>query len=224
MNGGQDLGGMQGFGPVRPEADEPWFHDDWERRVFGLTLAMGATGAWNLDQSRHARESLPPQRYLSSTYYEIWFEGVLRLLKDRGLVTEAELADGRVRAAGAPLPRRLAAQAVPAALAAGSPTSRPAAAPARFAPGDAVRARMLNPTGHTRLPRYVRGRVGTVVSVHGAHVYPDTHARDGDPCPQWLYTVRFDARELWGADTTASCVHVDAWEPYLDAARARGVA
>jgi nitrile hydratase beta subunit len=216
MNGAQDLGGMQGFGPVRPEADEPWFHDAWERRVFGLTLAMGASGAWNLDQSRHARESLPPATYLSSTYYQVWFEGVLRLLKDRGLVTDAELADGRAREPGAPLPRRLEAAAVAAALAAGSPTQRASPAPARFAPGDLVRARTINPSGHTRLPRYVRGRAGTVVSVHGAHVYPDTHARDGDPCPQWLYTVRFDGAELWGPDTTASCVHVDAWEPYLD--------
>jgi nitrile hydratase beta subunit len=216
MNGAQDMGGMQGFGPVRPEADEPWFHDAWERRVFALTLAMGASGAWNLDQSRHARESMPPGAYLSSTYYQVWFEGVVRLLKDRGLVTDEELADGRARGPGAPLPRRLEVAAVAPALAAGTPTERAAPAPARFAPGDVVRARTMNPSGHTRLPRYVRGRTGTVVSVHGAHVYPDTHARDGDPCPQWLYTVRFEAAELWGADTTASCVHVDAWEPYLE--------
>lgn len=216
MNGAQDMGGMQGFGPVRPEAQEPWFHDAWERRVFALTLAMGASGAWNLDQSRHARESLPPATYLSSTYYQVWFEGVLRLLKDRGLVTDEELADGRARDPGAPLPRRLEAAGVAAALAAGSPTQRAAPAPARFAPGDLVRARTINPVGHTRLPRYVRGRTGTVVSVHGAHVYPDTHARDGDPRPQWLYTVRFDGTELWGPDTSASCVHVDAWEPYLE--------
>jgi nitrile hydratase beta subunit len=220
MNGAQDLGGMQGFGPVRPEADEPWFHDAWERRVFALTLAMGASGAWNLDRSRHARESLPPATYLSSSYYQVWFEGVLRLLKDRGLVTDEELADGRARGPGATLPRRLEAAAVAAALAAGSPTERAASAAARFAPGDVVRARTMNPPGHTRLPRYVRGRTGMVVSVHGAHVYPDTHARDGDPCPQWLYTVRFDAAELWGPDTTASCVHVDAWEPYLEAVAA----
>ena len=207
---------MQGFGPVRPEAGEPWFHDEWERRAFALTLAMGATGAWNLDQSRHARESMPPARYLSSSYYEIWLEGLVRLLHERGLVTDAELVDGRLRVPGTPLPRRLAADAVPAALAAGSPTGRPAPGPARFAPGDAVRARTIHPEGHTRLPRYVRGRPGTVVAVHGAHVFPDTHARSGDPDPKWLYTVRFEARALWGADTTAGEVHVDCWEPYLE--------
>ncbi len=215
MNGAQDLGGMHGFGPVRPEPDEPWFHDAWERRVLALTLAMGATGAWNIDQSRHARESMPPADYLASSYYRIWFEGLTRLLRERGLVSEAELADGVARTPGAPLPRRLVAGQVAATLAAGSPTARTATGPARFAPGDAVRTIVLNPTAHTRLPRYVRGRAGTIVSVHGAHVYPDTHARSADPCPQWLYTVRFDARELWGPDTTASAVHVDAWEPYL---------
>jgi nitrile hydratase len=222
MNGAQDLGGMQGFGPVRPEADEPWFHDEWERRAFALTIAMGASGAWNLDQSRHARESLPPATYLSSTYYQVWFEGVCRLLRERGLVSDEELADGRVRVPVAPPPRRLDAAAVPAALAKGSPTERTAPGPARFAPGDRVRARVMNPAGHTRLPRYVRGRVGTVVSLHGAHVYPDTHASSGDPCPQWLYTVRFDARELWGEDTTAASVHADCWEPYLEPAGAAG--
>ena len=216
MNGAQDLGGMQGFGPVEPERDEPPFHDAWERRAFALTLAMGASGTWNLDQTRHARESLPPARYLASSYYRIWLDGLERLLLERGLVTADELADGRWRAPGAPLARRLDAAAVASVLATGSPTERAARGPARFAPGDAVRARTMNPVSHTRLPRYVRGRVGHVVSVHGAHVFPDTHAARGDADPQWLYTVRFDARELWGGDTTAASVHVDCWEPYLE--------
>lgn len=215
MNGPQDLGGQHGFGPVMPEQDEPWFHDEWERRAFALTIALGATGAWNLDASRHARESMPPAEYLSSGYYRIWFEGIVRLMRERGMVDDAELADGRMRVPPVALPRRLEAAAVPAVLAKGAGTERPAAAPARFAPGDAVRTIVMNPVAHTRLPRYARGRVGTVVSVHGAHVYPDTHARGEGEQPQWLYTVRFDARELWGADTTASAVCVDCWEPYL---------
>ncbi|RPH42686.1 MAG: nitrile hydratase subunit beta [Burkholderiales bacterium] len=217
MNGGQDLGGMQGFGPIRPDPQEPLWHDDWEPRVLALTLAMGATGAWNIDQSRHARESLPPGQYLTSTYYRIWLEGMERLLLERGLVTREELADGVVRAPALPLPRRLTAEAVPRVVAAGTPADRPEPGPARFAPGDRVRAKTMHPSGHTRLPRYVRGRFGTVVAVHGAHVYPETHAtRSGDPSPRWLYTVRFEARELWGEDTTAAVVHVDAWEPYLE--------
>jgi nitrile hydratase len=215
MNGPQDLGGQHGFGPVRPEQDEPWFHDDWERRAFALTIAMGATGAWNLDASRHARESMPPADYLSSGYYRIWFEGIVRLMSERGMVDDAELADGRMRVPPVALPRRLEAAAVPTVLAKGAGTERPAAAAARFAVGDAVRTIVMNPVAHTRLPRYARGRAGTVVSVHGAHVYPDTHARGEGEQPQWLYTVRFDARELWGADTTASSVCVDCWEPYL---------
>ncbi|MEI7447845.1 MAG: nitrile hydratase subunit beta, partial [Burkholderiales bacterium] len=124
MNGAQDLGGTQGFGPVVPEADEPWFHDTWERRAFALTIAMGASGAWNLDQSRHARETLPPAQYLSFTYYRIWLEALVKLLRERGMVTDDELADGVARVPAVPPPRVLQAAAVPAALAAGSPTGR----------------------------------------------------------------------------------------------------
>jgi nitrile hydratase beta subunit len=218
MNGAQDLGGQHGFGPVRPEADEPVFHDAWERRAFALTLAMGASGAWNLDQARHARESLPPVQYLSSGYYRIWHDALVRLMRERGLVTEAELADGRLREPPGALARTLALEAVAATLARGSPTDRPASAPARFAVGDAVRTVRMNPAAHTRLPRYARGCIGTIESLHGAHVYPDTHARGEGERPQWLYTVRFDARELWGRDTTASSVCVDCWEPYLEPA------
>ncbi|HET9471681.1 MAG TPA: nitrile hydratase subunit beta, partial [Usitatibacter sp.] len=135
MNGVHDMGGGQGFGPVCPEIDEPAFHAAWERRVFALTLAMGASGAWNLDQSRSARESLPPARYLASSYYEIWLEGLCALMRARGLVTAEELADGRLRTWPHALPRLLRAANVPAALAAGSPTARPRADAPRFAVG-----------------------------------------------------------------------------------------
>jgi nitrile hydratase beta subunit len=218
VNGPQDLGGQHGFGPVRPEPDEPPFHEPWERRALALTLAMGATGAWNIDASRAARESMPPADYLSSGYYRIWIEGMTRLIRERGLASDAELADGRMREPPRPLPRRLDAAAVPAALAAGSPTQRPALTAARFALGDAVRSRRMNPESHTRLPRYVRGCAGTVVALHGAHVFPDSHARGDGERPCWLYTVRFDAHALWGPDTTASSVCVDCWEPYLEPA------
>lgn len=218
MNGAQDLGGMQGFGPVVPDADEAHFHEAWEPRAFALTLAMGATGSWNLDQGRFARESLPPAQYLASSYYSIWFEALVKLMLERAQVTESELVDGCLREAPRPLTRVLHADAVAGALAKGSPTERAAPAPARFAAGDAVMARTMHPRTHTRLPRYVRGRRGTVVSLHGAHVFPDTHARGEGEAPCWLYTVRFEARELWGDDTTASAVYVDCWEPYLEPA------
>jgi nitrile hydratase subunit beta len=219
MNGAQDLGGMMGFGPVEPEEDEPVFHAEWERLVFALTLAMGATGAWNLDASRHARESLDPARYLSSTYYQIWLEGLARLLREAKLATPEELATGRMAAPPAPLKRVLAAADVDRALAAGASTDREPPAPARFRAGDRVRARNMHPFGHTRLPRYVRGRTGEIVQVNGAHVFPDSHAHGLGEDPQWLYTVRFTARELWGEDRNGGdAVHADLWEPYLDPA------
>ena len=217
MNGAQDLGGMMGFGEVRPEPDEPVFHEQWERRAFALTLAMGFTGQWNIDMARAARESLPPAQYLSSSYYEIWFEGLLRLMLERRLVDSREIDEGRALDEANPAVRALPASEVAAALARGGPSSRVAAGRARFAPGDAVRTLVINPRHHTRLPRYARGRRGTVVALHGAHVFPDASARGLGEQPRWLYTVRFDAAELWGPDTSASSVCVDCWEPYLEA-------
>jgi nitrile hydratase len=219
MNGGQDLGGMMGFGPVRPEADEPPFHAPWERRAFGLTLAMGATGAWNLDTSRHARESLPPGEYLTSSYYEIWTKGVERLVVQAGLVSPEELRAGAALTPPAPVKRVLGAADVPAVLARGGPTDREPSAPARFSVGDAVRTVNINPGGHTRLPRYARAKSGTVERVHGVFVFPDTNAHGSGEAPQWLYTVRFAGREVWGEAVDASLVvSVDAWESYLEPA------
>jgi nitrile hydratase beta subunit len=217
VNGAHDMGGQHGFGRVEPEPGEPVFHAEWERRAFALTLAMGATGQWNLDASRYARESLPPREYLSKTYYEIWLAGLERLAAERGLVSEEELAAGRPLVPPRPIERTLAADAVEAALRRGGPTEREPAGPARFAVGDRVRARNMHPASHTRLPRYVRGRTGTVEAVHGAHVFPDAHAHGGGEDPQWLYTVRFDARELWGEGAEPNvAVSVDAFEPYLE--------
>ena len=216
MNGAQDLGGMQAIGPIEPEADVASFHADWERRVLAITLAMGATGKWNIDTSRAARESLPPAQYLASSYYEIWFEGLKKLLLNTGLATAEEIATGESKVAAAPVPRVLMADQVAATLLRGSPVARPASAKARFKVGDIVRTLQMHPRTHTRLPRYCRGKRGQIILVHGAHVFPDTNAIGLGEQPQWLYTVRFDASELWGKDTTAASVSVDCWEPYLD--------
>jgi nitrile hydratase len=216
MNGAQDLGGMQAFGPINPHADESSFHADWERRVLAITLAMGATGKWNIDMSRAARESLPPAQYLASSYYEIWFEGLQKLLLNAGLATPDEIGTGASTAPPAPVPRVLKADQVAATLLRGSPVERPAKADARFRIGDIVQTRQMNPATHTRLPRYCRGKRGQIVLVHGVHVFPDTNAVGLGEQPQWLYTVRFDASDLWGADTTAASVCVDCWESYLD--------
>jgi len=219
VNGAQDLGGQHGFGPVRPETGDVMFHADWERRVLALTVAMGGTGAWNLDMSRHARERMVPADYLASTYYEIWFSGLRTLLIETGLATEDEIAGGRSTAPAKTLPHVPTAETMPAALASGSPVDRQVDRPARFTAGDRVRARVMNPKTHTRLPRYARGRTGMVVRVHGAHILPDAHAHGRGEDPQWLYSVSFAATELWGADGKAGDeVLIDLWEPYLEPA------
>lgn len=219
MNGGQDLGGMMGFGRIAPEPDEPHFHAEWERRAFGLTLAMGATGAWNLDMSRHARESLHPADYLSSSYFEIWTKGLEKLVIEQGLAFDEELRRGQALTEPAPVRRVLKGDEVPAVLARGGPTDRPAEAPARFAAGDEVRTRLMHPAGHTRLPRYARGKRGFVERLHGTFVFPDSNAHQEGENPQWLYTVRFSGPELWGEEADPTLVvSIDAWESYLEPA------
>lgn len=214
MNGAQDLGGQHGFGPVQTETDEPVFHAPWEARVLAITLAMGATGQWNIDSSRHARESMAPAKYLASSYYQIWLAGLQKLMLDTGLVTVQELQTGESSGLKLDVPC-LQPEDVAAVLSRGGPVDRAPTRPAAYAVGDTVRTVVINPKTHTRLPRYVRGRTGTVAAVHGCHVYPDSHAMTGDEDPRWLYSVHFDAHELWGADTTADAVFVDCWEPYL---------
>jgi nitrile hydratase len=217
VNGAHDMGGADGFGPVVPEPDEPVFHAEWEARVLALTLAMGLTGEWSTDASRFARENRPPAEYLAKTYYELWLSGLERLLTERGLVGEDELAAGRSLRAPKPIGRILAAADVESLLTRPGSVMRPSERQARFAVGDRVRAVSMHPAGHTRLPRYVRGHVGTVIAVHGAHVFPDSNARAGGERPQWLYTVAFDGAELWGVDGDPHCtVSVDAFEPYLE--------
>ncbi len=217
MNGPHDMGGQQNFGPV-DATEKPLFSDDWERRVLSLSLAMGATKAWNIDSSRFARESLPPAQYLASSYYEIWYAGVCKLMLERGLVTEAELASGDVLTPPLDVPGPLEASDVAAVLNRGGPVDRPALQPAGFAVGDRVRTRNQHPRNHTRLPGYARGRVGVIERIHGCHVFPDSNALGEGECQTWLYCVRFDGEELWGADGTAHAVNVDCWEPYLDPA------
>ncbi len=220
MNGAQDLGGMMGFGPTLAEPDEPVFHARWEKRALALTLAVGALGEWN-DVSRHARESLHPVDYLSSSYYEVWLKGLEKLLVARGLATPRELAEGRALGPSKPTKPPLAAGAVATALAEGTPYDRPQTSSARFSVGDDVRALNVHPKGHTRLPRYVRGRRGRVEKIHGVFVFPDANAHDLGECPQWLYSVRFSSQELWGGDGDRNLdVSVDAWESYLEEAKA----
>lgn len=219
MNGVHDMGGLQNFGPVEPEADEPVFHAAWERRAFALTLAMAAPGGWTLDTTRYVRESLPPAQYLASSYYQIWLAALERLIVERDLAAADEVASGRSRRPAKAVKRILKADEVAVTLGRGGPVVREPTAPARFAEGQAVRARNLNPLGHTRLPRYARGRAGTIARVHGCHVFPDTNAHGLGEQPHWLYGVEFTARELWGPQARdGDLIHVDLWEPYLEPA------
>jgi nitrile hydratase len=222
MNGAHDLGGMHGFGPINaePEAEEPVFHADWEKRVFGLVRAVGALGKWNSDRSRDARERQHPLDYLRHSYYENWLAGLEKLLVETGLTTAEELATGKAsqRADEDLRKRRLRAEEVAAIVTRGSPATMPAAAPPRFRPGDQVRARNWHPAGHTREPRYLRGRVGVIHDHHGAHILPDLSA-EGVRVGRHLYSVRFEASELWGENANGnSAVYVDLWEDYLEPA------
>jgi nitrile hydratase beta subunit len=217
MDGAQDMGGVAWSGPVQPEPDEPTFHADWERRAFALTLAMGMPGGWNIDMSRFAREDRPPEDYLGMSYYQIWLAGLERLMLERGLIASDEIESGKVLHPVKPVAKTLTPKDVAATLHRGGPTERKAASPARFAAGDRVRAKTIHPPTHTRLPRYVRGHVGLVERVLGAHVFPDSNAAGRGEDPQWLYTVTFDGGELWGEASDPNLkVSVDAWEPYLE--------
>lgn len=219
MNGAHDLGGMHGLGPIcaEPESEEPVFHHDWEQSVFAMTLAVGALGKWNLDQSRQARERQHPIDYLRHSYYENWLVGLETLLVESGLVTPEELMTGR---ASRPVDDEtrahvLKADQVLTRLSKSSVVTE-VATPPRFKPGDRVRAVNRHPTGHTRAPRYTRGRVGVVHAYHHAHVFPDLSAQ-GLTEGRHLYSIRFAAAELWGDSAVGwSAIYVDMWEDYLE--------
>ncbi len=216
MNGVHDLGGFHGFGKVEPEADEPPFHAPWEGRVLGLQRALLYTRAWNLDRFRDAQERLPAQVYLSVSYYHRWLLAVLRGAVETGLVGADELEAGHALRPGPAVQRTLKQSAVGAAFMRPA-FGRPPPRAARFKPGDRVRTRNTHPSGHTRLPRYARDKVGTVESIHGCHVYPDVAATGQGEDPQWLYAVVFRGPDLWGegSDPTLT-VSIDAFEPYLE--------
>ena len=208
-----DLGGQEQTATIRPEREGDLFHASWEPRALAVTLAMGATGSWNIDMSRSVRETLPD--YPSLSYYEIWIAGLEKLLLQHGLAAQDELAAGRMMHPARPVARVLREADVPAALAKGSPTERPAMAPALFKVGDTVRTRASAVDHHTRLPAYARGKAGRIEHIRGVHVFADANAQGLGEQPQWLYTVVFDGRELWGSGTSLK-VSIDAWEPYLE--------
>jgi len=212
-----DLGGRDLPGAIVPEPEGETFHAPWEARALALTLAMGGTRSWNIDASRSARETLPDYAQLS--YYQIWLAALEKMMAERLQLQPDELAAGRMLHAPQPVKRVLKAADVPAALARGTATERPATVPARFAPGERVRTRSGSVEHHTRLPGYVQGKVGTIEHLNGMHVFADAHAQGLGEQPQWLYTVVFDGVALWGESAEPGLsVSVDAWESYLEPA------
>ena len=217
MNGIHDMGGMHGMGPIDPEPNEPVFHARWEARTLALNVAAGACGKWSIDAGRHSRERIPPAEYLRMSYYEKWLTGLVMLLEETGLVSRAELESGHPAPGAAVAIPSLTVDQVAPTLPRGRSFERPLNRPPRFAVGQQVRARKINPTGHTRLPRYARGNVGVVDRLHGAHVFPDSNAHFQGENPQHLYSVRFSTRELWGEAAAArDAVYLDLWEGYLE--------
>ncbi len=219
------LGGLRGLGPVEVEVDEPVFHSDWEGRIFGIANAMIGKGLFSVDEFRFAQERMDPVAYVSARYYDRWLWGTERILVERGVVTEEEV-DARMRELAldpeTPLPRREQpefAEGLVGAFSEGVSPRREIDSPRRFAVGDRVRARGAGGEGHTRLPVYARGRVGTVERCHDAFVFPDTNAARAGENPQWCYCVSFEPDELWGdAAESHAPVLVELWESYLEPA------
>lgn len=218
MDGVHDLGGTEGFGPMPIEANEPVFHHDWEGRVMAMRMLMGAWRKWNLDAGRYSVEVLPPADYLSMTYYEKWLASLVNLSVGAGLLTRDEIATGTPDNTAKATPP-IDADGFRALIVAGRPTHRDVNTSPSFSLGDRVRTDRFRPSGHTRLPRYVRDRVGEIILHHGAHVLPDANAAMTGEAPEHLYTVRFKATELWGPDADPNhSVTVDLWESYLERA------
>lgn len=216
MNGVHDMGGMHGMGPVRPEVHEPVFHEPWEARVFAITRLL-RVGRWNLDHGRHQLELLPPADYLRMSYYERWFTRLVKRLLDHGAVTREELERGTPAPGAATAAPPVTADMVPALVTRRGSARRDAQVAPRFTVGQRVRARNIHPAGHTRLPRYARGRQGVIAIDHGVFLFPDTNAHFLGEQPQHVYSVRFAARELWGEAASArDVVHVDMWDDYLE--------
>jgi nitrile hydratase beta subunit len=218
MNGVHDMGGMHGMGDIPYEENEPVFHEAWEARVYAMTRVLRtAGGRWNLDAGRHELELLPAAEYLRMSYYERWAARLVNQLCKTGLATEVEIETGLPDPGSRKTAPAVTADMVPAMIARRASARRTAGADPRFTVGQRVRARNLNPQGHTRLPRYVRGKLGTIATDRGMFVFPDTNAHLLGEKPQHLYSVRFAARELWGEQASPrDAVYLDLWDDYLE--------
>lgn len=218
MNGVHDMGGMQDMGPVVREENEPVFHAGWEGRVYGLTRVLQLGPKWNVDMSRHSMEQLPPVQYLAASYYERWLLGLESRLQASGVLSPEELADRKPRPGGIPL-HKVTPEEYRANIRPWHAPKPEADVPPKFKLGDHVRARNMHPRGHTRLPRYIRGHVGTVERDLGVQRLPDIWVERQESIYSHVYSVRFEARELWGPEATQrDAVYIDLWDAYLESA------
>ncbi len=218
MNGVHDMGGMHGMGPIQHEKNEPVFHASWEARTYAITRVLRAGGGrQNLDNSRHQLELLPPAEYLRMTYYEKWLARLINQLTTNGIATREEIESGRPAPGSPKATPAVTAAMVPALVTRRNSARRDATVSPRFKAGQRVRARNMHATGHTRLPRYARGKLGLIVRDHGVFLFPDTNAAFLGEKPQHLYSVRFAARELWGEHASPrDFIHLDMWDDYLE--------
>lgn len=217
MNGVHDMGGFQDMGPVSHERNEPVFHSVWEGRMYGIDRSLRALGKWNLDAWRHQIELLPPADYLRLTYYERWLAVDEQLAVMHGLITPDELATGVPDPLAPKASPGLTAAVAAARLGRGIPSADDPLVRPHFKVGQRVRARNMNPAGHTRLPRYARGKVGVIGIDHGVYTYSDSNAHSDGEKRQHVYSVRFSARELWGEHASVrDSVHLDMFDDYLE--------
>lgn len=224
MNGIHDMGGLHGFGPVVVEQNEPVFHAHWEGRVYAMTQVLDTTGIYSLDEHRHEIELMHPADYLRDGYYGRWLFAMERILNRKGILKHAEV-ETRIAERGRDVEQTTPLNAdgrnwpLPAdqKIRWGAWRHEVVVTP-KFAVGDRVRVRNWQPSGHTRLTAYVRGKVG-VVAVTNAQgwVFPDTRAHNKGENLQPVYNVSFDAAELWGDVAEPNVVvSVDLSEAYLE--------
>lgn len=221
MKGGHDLGGKHGLGPIapEPESEEPVFHAEWERRVFAMTMATGMLGQWNIDESRHARESQHPADYLKNSYYENWLAGIQTLLLKKELVSKEELINAKAQSIGAKNLTIPGSEDALKIISTGGPSLMDSDEEPLFAVGAKVRAIKSHTQGHSRLPAYAQGSLGTVEENYGCHVYPDRNSK-GEHVGEYLYRVRFSHESLWGKGAAKGAakdeILIDLWQPYLE--------
>jgi nitrile hydratase len=225
VNGIHDMGGLQGFGPVPREENEPAFHADWEGVILTISRLRGVLGLWSIDEQRHGVERMDPRAYLTESYYARWLASDEMLLVEKGILTPEEIEARVAYYAEHPdeeVPRHedpALADRVRRSLDSPAAFDREPGRPPRFAPGDRVLTHRERPKGHTRLPGYARGRLGVIHRVHGTYVFPDSLVAGQGEDPQPLYSVRFDGGELWGESTEpGETIYIDLWESYLQPA------